>query len=121
MRHIWTALGLVSLGIGLVGIVLPILPTTVFLLLAAYCFARGSERLHTWLIEHKRFGPPIEDWRREGAISRRAKRAAVIAIIAAFLVSVFAGFSAGVLAIQAVILAAVTWFIVTRPAPSGDR
>jgi hypothetical protein len=72
-RPLWIALGAASLVTGLVGAVLPLLPTTPFLLLAAYSFARGSPSLHAWLIEHPRLGPVIEDWQRYGAIALRAK------------------------------------------------
>ena len=56
MRIFWLTLGGLSLSVGVVGIVVPLLPTTVFVILAAYCFARSSERLHDWLISHRYFG-----------------------------------------------------------------
>ena len=66
-----------SLGLGLVGIFLPGLPTVPFVLLSAFAAARGSERLHGWLLANPRFGPWIRDWRCHGAVSRRAKRGAL--------------------------------------------
>ena len=65
--------GILSVGLAIVGIVLPLLPTTPFLLLAAACFARSSDRLYRWLITHKQFGPYIENYRTHRAIPRRAK------------------------------------------------
>ncbi|MGM0401714.1 MAG: YbaN family protein [Chloroflexota bacterium] len=65
--------GLLSLGLGILGIFLPLLPTTPFLLLAAGCFMRSSERLYRWLITHRWFGPYIRNYREHGAITRRAK------------------------------------------------
>ena len=56
------AAGLVALGLGLIGIVLPGLPTTPFVLLAAACFARASPRLHRWLTNHRYLGPMVRDW-----------------------------------------------------------
>ena len=85
------------------------------MLLAAFCFARGSEPFHRWLVHHPRFGPPIRDWQAHGAISRRAKRAAVLAIAATFAVSLLIGLPASALAIQAAVLACVLVFILTRP------
>lgn len=120
MRHLWTLGGLASFGLGAVGVFLPLLPTVPFMLLAAFCFARGSESFHRWLVHHPRFGPPIADWRAHGAISRRGKRAAVVAIVAAFAVSMLIGVPATALAVQAAVLACVLVFILTRPsAPHG--
>ncbi|MFD0321219.1 YbaN family protein [Lysobacter gummosus] len=66
-----------SLGLGIVGIVVPGLPTVPFVLLSAFAAARGSERLHVRLHAHRQFGPMIRDWQAHGAVSRRAKRLAV--------------------------------------------
>jgi len=57
---VYIALGAISLGVGLLGIILPGLPTTVFLLLASFLFARSSPRLHRWLLAHPRLGPYLE-------------------------------------------------------------
>ena len=114
-RTIWKAAGTLCLVTGLIGIVVPLLPTTPFLLLAAYCFQRGSERWHNWLINHPRFGPPIRDWRQHGVISRRAKRNAVIALILVFAVSVLLGAKPWILGVQATVLCAVAAFILSRP------
>lgn len=115
LRHLWTVAGMLSVGLGAVGVVLPLLPTVPFMLLGAFCFARGSETFHRWLVHHPRFGPPIRDWQAHGAISRRAKRAAAAAIVVTFAVSVLAGMPAPALAIQAAVLTAVMVFILTRP------
>ena len=72
-RWLWWLLAWSSLGLGLVGVVVPGLPTVPFVLLSAYAAARGSQRLHAWLHAHARFGPLIRDWEREGAVRRRAK------------------------------------------------
>ena len=114
-RTIWTAAGTLCLVTGLIGIVVPLLPTTPFLLLAAYCFQRGSERWHNWLVNHPRFGPPIRDWRQHGVISRRAKRNAVIALILVFAISILLGVKPWILAVQATVLCAVAAFILSRP------
>ncbi|HEU4535135.1 MAG TPA: YbaN family protein [Polyangiaceae bacterium] len=72
-RWAWTLFAYLSLGLGIVGIVLPGLPTVPFVLLAAYCAARGSQRLHAKLLAHRQFGPMIRDWQANGAVSRRSK------------------------------------------------
>lgn len=115
MRSIWIIAGLVSTALGVIGAVLPLLPTAPFLLLAAACFARGSARLHDWLTTHPRFGPPIADWRDGGAISPASKRAAMIAIGLSFAIPLALGAPGWVVAVQATALGAVAGFILTRP------
>jgi uncharacterized protein len=115
IRWAWTAAGVIALALGAIGLFLPFLPTVPFLLAAGFFFGRSSERLHRWLLAHPQFGPPIHDWNERGAISRRSKKLASVSILAALLMSVALGFSMGVIALQAVVLAMVTLFIWTRP------
>lgn len=120
-RALWLAFGLLSLGLGILGIFLPLLPTTALVILAAFCFARGSQRLHDWLTGHPRFGPPIEAWRRHGAISRGAKQLAVFTMLLVLLLSLALKVPWSVLGIQAAVLVAVAVFILTRPLPPDER
>ena len=115
MRTVWTLAGLISVGLGMIGAVLPLLPTVPFMLLAAFCFARGSRRFHDWLLAHPTFGPSIIAWREHGAITRSSKRFAVIAIVGAFVLSIAVGVRPEILALQAAVLTAVSVFILTRP------
>ncbi|MCH2249006.1 MAG: YbaN family protein [Cognatishimia sp.] len=115
MRYIWTSAGLICVGLALLGIPLPLLPTVPFLLLAAFCFARGSKRLHDWLTTHPRLGPPIEDWNQRGAILIKAKLLATISVALVFGISLVFGVPIYVLAVQAVALGLVMVFIWTRP------
>lgn len=115
IRTLWTAAGLTCFGIGAVGVVVPLLPTVPFMLLAAFCFARGSDRFHDWLVNHPRFGPGIQDWQRHGAISRRGKIAAVLAACVTFSISLVLGLAAHILAIQAVALGLMMLFVLSRP------
>ena len=116
-RLLWRGAGAIALALGILGIPLPLLPTTPFLLLAAFCFSRGSERLHDWLVTHPRLGPPIHQWREHGAISRRAKTLAGLTMLAAFLGAWAAGAPREALMIQIGVLCLVALFIFTRPAP----
>ena len=119
-RMLWNIAGLTLFAIGVAGAFLPFLPTVVFMLAAAFCFARGSQRLHYWLLNHPRFGPAIQDWQRHGAIRRPAKRMAMVAIALSFALSVGLGVANWVLAVQAMALGGVSVFILTRPqGPAG--
>jgi uncharacterized protein len=73
-RVLWGGAGLTALLTGLVGIFVPLLPTTPFVLLAAFCFSRSSRRCEHWLLSHPRFGPVIRDWRTSRSIPLRAKQ-----------------------------------------------
>jgi hypothetical protein len=77
-RVLWLLGGGVSLLTGLVGIFLPLLPTTPFVLLAAFCFSRGSARWESWLLRHQRFGPMVRGWRSHRVIPLRAKQLATL-------------------------------------------
>jgi len=116
---LWNVAGLTFFAIGAVGAVVPILPTVVFMLLAAYCFARGSRRLHGWQMNHRLFGPAIHDWQCNGAIRRPAKRMAMVAIALSFVFSVGVGLADWLLAVQALALGGVSVFILTRPEGPG--
>jgi uncharacterized protein len=81
-RWPYLLLAWIALALGLIGVVLPGLPTTPFILLAAWAAARGSTRLHRWMRAHRLFGPMIRDWEAHGAVSRRAKWIASLTMLA---------------------------------------
>jgi uncharacterized protein len=91
MAGIWRALlmtgGTISVVLGVAGIVLPLLPTTPFLLLAAFCYARSSERCHRWLLTHRYLGPYIANWRRGQRLTRRQVVVSLIVVWATVLVT----------------------------------
>lgn len=70
---VWRGVALLSLGLGLVGAALPVLPTVPFLILSAWAASRGWPAFEIWLLNHRLFGPPILQWRARGAVPRRAK------------------------------------------------
>lgn len=111
----WLILGFLSIACGIAGVLLPLVPTTPFLLLAAFSFARSSPRLHNWLVTHPRLGPPIADWNAHGAINRRAKIVAVAVMAATVMLSAAMGLSGMILLVQAAVLCASAAFVLTRP------
>lgn len=88
IRAICLVVGTVSLLLGVVGIVLPVLPTTPFLLLAAACYARGSSRLHRWLLAQPALGPVITEWRRSRSLAPKVKLRALLMVAVTFTVSI---------------------------------
>ncbi|WP_299661299.1 YbaN family protein [uncultured Ruegeria sp.] len=115
MQYLWAGLGLLCVALAMIGVVLPLLPTVPFLLLAAFFFARSSSRLHNWLLSHRTFGPLIIDWQNSGAISPGAKKAATVSVAAVFGLSIILSAPSNVLIIQAIVLSGVMLFIWTRP------
>lgn len=120
-RLLWRLAGGAALGMAIAGIVLPLVPTTPFLLLAAWCFARGSQRWHDWLVNHPRFGPPIRQWNEHRAISRTGKLLAGFGMLGAVGVAAAFGAPVDILLIQTGVMGLVALFIFTRPSPPEGR
>ena len=78
MRFLFNFAGAIALGLGIMGIFLPLLPTTPFVLLAAACFARGSERFHQWLLANRTFGPMVQEWEGHRSLPYRTKVTAIV-------------------------------------------
>lgn len=121
LRPVYFVAGLVLLGVGIAGYFLPLLPGTIFLILAAACFARSSRRLENWLISHPRLGPAVVAWRRNGAIPRKAKIVAIIAMAISFAVILAAHPPQLAIWVSGAVLLACALFVGTRPGvPAGD-
>lgn len=121
MRPFWIGLGYISLTVGAAGAMLPLLPTTPFLILALYAFSRGSPGVESWLLVHPRWGPLLRDWRHERAIARGVKKTSLAVILATPLVTWLLGAGPLVLATHSVVLICVGLFIATRPVPSKGQ
>ncbi|MCH8243491.1 MAG: YbaN family protein [Planctomycetes bacterium] len=113
----WLLAGLVFLAIGVIGIVLPLLPTTPFLLLTTFCFARSSPRLNRWLLNHATFGALISNWQKYGSIDRRSKLIAIAVILLTPIATLLIGAPGWLIAAQIIVLACAATFILTRPEP----
>lgn len=115
-QHVLRTLGVAFVGLGFLGVFLPLLPTTPFLLLALACFARSSPAIHDWLINHRMLGPYIVDWERDRSIPVGAKITSVVMMSASF-AWLALGTNAPAIAIwmTGAILICVAVYIVTRP------
>jgi uncharacterized membrane protein YbaN (DUF454 family) len=89
LRYIYITLGCGFVALGVVGIFVPVLPTTPFLLLAAALFARSSERFHQWLLANRTFGPIIYEWQEYRSMPHAAKKKAIVIVVLTFCVSLY--------------------------------
>ncbi len=116
LRVIYTVLGLVSLGLGFIGVGVLGIPTFDFILLAAFFFAMGNERLHQWIITHRLFGPMITNYRAGKGFTRRMKITGVVAVIVSFALTIGLAVHNPYVAVGLVTLAlGICWYIVSRP------
>ena len=113
-RVAWGAAGGLALAVGLIGIFLPLLPTTPFVIVAAFCLSRSSARAEAWLLDHPRLGPVVRDWREHRAIPLRAKQIAWASMAAT---SVWAWWVMPLpwRWLPGAVCAAVAWWMVTLP------
>lgn len=111
------ALGTLMLALGIVGAFLPVMPTTIFLIVAAWCFGRSSPRIETWMLDHPRFGPALRAWREEGAIPRRAKIMAWTGMTLGYGLFLLRRPDPLVATAVAVFIAGGAFYVATRPDP----
>jgi uncharacterized membrane protein YbaN (DUF454 family) len=122
LRPFFYLLAWVWLALGVLGIFLPILPTTPFALLAAWCFSKSSEKWHQWLISTPHLGPVILDWEKHGVIGKRAKLLACSCLILLFSYTlIFVNVSLWVKIFVSLIGVSVLVFILTRPSDRKEN
>jgi uncharacterized protein len=107
--------GWLFLGVGIAGLILPLLPGTVFLILSAACFSRSSPKFENWLLDHPRLGPPVRQWRKSGSIPRRIKAFACLSLVASWFILLTTNTPSAAKAACLVIFCAVAVYIGTRP------
>jgi len=120
-RTIFIIAGIVSLLLGIIGIFLPLVPTTPFILLASILFSKSSERLHRWLLNQPRLGPLIKDWEQYGVIRIQIKIISTLMILLILVYPIFfLGFPFWVKGIVVGTLSGVLIFIWTRPSRAKE-
>ena len=119
-RFMLLMLGCLALGLGVVGVFLPLLPTTVFILLAAFCFARSSERCHQWLQQHKYFGDLLRNFQSGRGIPKLARLRAVILLWLSMGVSMWILANLWLVLLLAVIGVCVTLYLYRLPSYSDE-
>lgn len=117
LRWPFAVLAYLFVGLALVGVVIPGLPTFPFLLLAGWAASRGSKRVHDWLYQHPRFGPALLDWRETRSISARAKAWSVALMALSWLILLWRVGRPWILGLTAALFLTVGSYVVTRPLP----
>ena len=121
-RWLWLVIAYLSLVLGVIGAILPVVPTVPFVLLAAFAAARGSTRLHIWVLTNPSFGPMIRDWERYGAVSRRAKIVATLMMAISAVLMLLAAPKLWIAALGTGCMACVAVWLWCRPEPvSGQK
>jgi uncharacterized membrane protein YbaN (DUF454 family) len=122
VRYATLAAGVICVGLGILGLFLPVMPTTVFLLIALWCFSHSSERLQRWLYDHPRLGRGLRSWHRHRVIPRPAKIAALATMAASLVVTALLCADTPALpAFAGLAMAGVAIFILRCPSRVSDR
>ncbi|MGQ9365787.1 YbaN family protein [Azospirillum sp. ST 5-10] len=120
-RWAYLGLGYAAVALGTVGVFLPVLPTTPFLLVAAWAFAKASPALERWLYEHPRFGPFLREWRDRRAIPLRGKLAALGGMGGSWALIYHTAEGPTVPLAAGAVMLAVAVYVATRPLPAAER
>jgi uncharacterized membrane protein YbaN (DUF454 family) len=114
-RGAFAALGCFFVGMGIIGVFVPVWPTTIFCILALWCFKRSSQKLEDWLLSNRLVGPTLRDWEESKSMTLRAKCIAIGAIWLCITVSILLVQKSWVKIMLLAIAAALTWYLASRP------
>jgi len=122
MRLTYFFLGWLFFSLGAIGVVLPVVPTTPFMLLALWAFTRSSDRFHAWLYHHKFFGPPLQQWHNHRVIPLTAKVLSISMMSLSFLmIAIFSSVNIWLKLLIAAVMLYGAWFILTKPSRSPQE
>lgn len=114
VRGLYVAAGLFFVGLGVIGMILPVMPTTIFMILAAFMFLKSSDRLYQWVTTRKSFGPAVKLFIEEQAISQKGRRISLTAMWSMIVISGVLTFRIWFVPVILVVLgAAGTWFMLS--------
>ena len=114
-RTILISLGWLCVGLGFVGVFVPGIPTTIFLIIALWAFTKSSEKLRHWLLNHKRFGPILNNWQEHKVVPRRAKILMVVLMSLAVILFYFSSQSLILTIGLIIILVSVAIYVISLP------
>ncbi len=121
MRAIWLVLGCVMVALGVIGAFLPVMPTTIFLILAVGCFSRSSPRLEKWLLDSPTYGPSLRAWREQGAVSRKGKTYATLGMAVGYALFWWGAHPSWALALGVgLFFIASAAYVLSRPSPRAQ-
>jgi len=115
-KNLWfKALGLLLVALGIIGIVLPVMPTTIFFILALTCFTRSSPELEKWLLNHPRYGATLQQWQAHKVVPVKAKCYAAIGMLIGFIFLLYSAAPIWVIYLVAAIEISVMIYLILRP------
>lgn len=115
MHYLWLSIGWVAFILGVIGILLPVMPTVPFMIVAAWAFAKSSPHMRERLMSDPRFGHQLRAWTERGAVGRWAKVSAIAAMGCGIGWSWFLGLPLGFVALQGLVCLSIAVFLITRP------
>ncbi|MEJ7599779.1 MAG: YbaN family protein [Kofleriaceae bacterium] len=121
-RYAYIAIGLLFVGLGTLGVILPVVPTTPFLLISLWAFARSSHRLESWLLAHRLFGPRLVEWKKHRVIPLTVKLTAWGSMVASLTLMIVSGRSLVAIIGAASVMAIGAIYVATKPSkPPPDK
>ena len=120
-RTILISLGLLCVGLGFIGVFVPGIPTTIFLIIALWAFTKSSEKLRYWLLNHKRFGPILNNWQEHKVVPRRAKILMVVLMSLAVILFYYSLQSLILTIGLIIILVSVAIYVISLPSKIPDN